>query len=382
MLNGLLLLGSLMFALLLVEALMEYSGLRYDPVWEPDPRLGWRHIPGAVRHWTDEGDGWIRINQLGYRDRERRVEKDSGTNRIAVFGDSMTEGVQVNLEQTYPYLLEEQFRHSGRRVEVLNFGVNGYGPLQELLLLKQVGARYQPDLVVLAVFLDNDVADCHPKLAVAQGNAPFLAAPGDLSSIDYHGPERSFSGYHAKPLYWLRRHSRIYRLIQQWRWQTWGRKELERNRAGGPIPLHLLLYKRPVGREWEEAWSSFETILQEFADETERQRMKLVIVSMPVPFVVNEALWQRQLNRYPAMNELSWDLVGPEQRLLTFGQRRGIPVVTTDEAFRNVRPASPLFWGDLGHLTPQGHEVMARILQKHLKPGDSMLQFVQRRSSS
>src|SRR5262249_49882889 len=153
-------------------------------------------------------DGWISINHLGYRDRERRVEKDPGTYRIAVFGDSMTEGVQVNLEQTYLYLLEEQLRHSGQRVEVLNFGVNGYGPLQELLLFKQVGAQFQPDLAVLAVFLDNDVADCHPKLAVIQGNTPFLPAHGDLTSIDYRGPERSFSGYHAQPLYWLRQHSR------------------------------------------------------------------------------------------------------------------------------------------------------------------------------
>src|SRR6185295_9990015 len=104
----------------------------------------------------------------------------------------------------------------------------------------------------------------------------------------------------AQPLYWLRRHSRIYRFIQEWRWRIWGRKQVERNLFAGPIPQHFLLYKKPMGPEWEEAWASFETILRGFAAETQRQHTKFVIVSMPVPFLVQDSAWQRLLAKYPA----------------------------------------------------------------------------------
>src|SRR5262245_52829809 len=98
----LLLLGaSLLLGLLAVEGGLRLFGLDKQLVWVPDTVLGWRHVPGAKRHWVEEGDGRIVINSLGYRDRERQLDKPAGTFRIAVFGDSMTEGVQVNLEQTF-----------------------------------------------------------------------------------------------------------------------------------------------------------------------------------------------------------------------------------------------------------------------------------------
>ena len=45
----------------------------------------------------------------------------------------------------------------GRRVEALNFGVDGYGTTQELVTLREKVWAYQPDIVVLAIFLGNDV---------------------------------------------------------------------------------------------------------------------------------------------------------------------------------------------------------------------------------
>lgn len=51
--------------LLLIEGALYVVGLDFARVWEPDPQLGWHHVPGARRMWTEEGRGFIQINSLG-----------------------------------------------------------------------------------------------------------------------------------------------------------------------------------------------------------------------------------------------------------------------------------------------------------------------------
>src|SRR5205085_9409925 len=46
-----------------------------------------------------------------------------------------------------------------RKVEVINFGVSGYGTAQELITLQQEVWAYQPDVVLLAVTTNNDITD-------------------------------------------------------------------------------------------------------------------------------------------------------------------------------------------------------------------------------
>ena len=52
--------------------------------------------------------------------------------------------------------LEDSLRPIGKRVEVLNFGVSGYGTAQELLMLRHYAWSYEPDAVILAFFRGND----------------------------------------------------------------------------------------------------------------------------------------------------------------------------------------------------------------------------------
>lgn len=121
-----------------------------------DPVLGQRLAPGYT--------GWfagvpVRTNSLGFRDdREYRLDKTPGTFRIIVLGDSVTFGHGALYETTYPYLVEQRLKGWRPDVtwEVWNLGVPGYNTSDELEYLKQVGERYQPDLVVVG-FYPNDL---------------------------------------------------------------------------------------------------------------------------------------------------------------------------------------------------------------------------------
>ena len=46
-----------------------------------------------------------------------------------------------------------------KKIETINFGVTEYGTTQELLTLQHEVWNYDPDIILLAFFSGNDVAD-------------------------------------------------------------------------------------------------------------------------------------------------------------------------------------------------------------------------------
>ena len=80
---------------------------------------------------------------------------------MLVLGDSFVEGAQVPVEDTVSRRLEPLLAAAapGRPVDAVNAGNAGFGTAQELLFLEHDGAAYQPDVVVLVYFVDNDLPD-------------------------------------------------------------------------------------------------------------------------------------------------------------------------------------------------------------------------------
>ncbi len=135
--------------------LLEMSDIR-RLVYEPKPG-GYSLIDGVEN----------RISQQGLRDREFQIPKPDGIFRIITLGDSVTYGLGVTAEATYPKVLESLLNtiaSSGSlRCEVLNMGVNGYKTTQEVAHLTAHGLRFEPDLVILAYNL-NDPGDFSREL--------------------------------------------------------------------------------------------------------------------------------------------------------------------------------------------------------------------------
>lgn len=77
----------------------------------------------------------------------------SGKVEVALIGDSFTEGVCVNYDNS----IAGQLRKSG--MKVMNFGITGNGPLAELATLKEYARFYQPKVVLWFYFEGNDLID-------------------------------------------------------------------------------------------------------------------------------------------------------------------------------------------------------------------------------
>jgi len=129
-------------------------GLTDRGVWVYDATKGWFHQPRASGQSSLGGPdlGIIRINSMGFRDREFTLEKPDGVKRILVFGDSFVFGVGVDQSHLFSTRLEELLNaSSSRRFEVINMGVSGYSTDQEYLLFRELGKALDPDLVILVV---------------------------------------------------------------------------------------------------------------------------------------------------------------------------------------------------------------------------------------
>ena len=139
-----------------------------DPHWIDSPRYG-RRLRASVdtqNEWR-EGDivrmGYVpsppapgplhkfsfQTDAEGFRNRSVRDRFD-----IAALGDSFTDAMTMAGEASWPARLEGLLG-----VPVQNYGTAGFGPQQELLVLKDYVASHRPRTVVLAFFAGNDIFD-------------------------------------------------------------------------------------------------------------------------------------------------------------------------------------------------------------------------------
>jgi hypothetical protein len=111
-----------------------------------DPVLSWtirKNVDGEVYN----------SNSIGIRGkREYPPRKPDGIRyRIAAFGDSFTHGDDVANEFTWEHFMEQK----NPRLEVMNFGVGGYGTDQAWLRYQENGKRYNPDIVLIGFMVEN-----------------------------------------------------------------------------------------------------------------------------------------------------------------------------------------------------------------------------------
>jgi lysophospholipase L1-like esterase len=93
----------------------------------------------------------VTINSQNFRDHEYRLDKSNNTFRIIALGDSYTFGQGVEINDTYPKILEILLnsKHNKFHYEVLNFGVPGYTMEEKVWFFKNRGLNFNPDLIIL-----------------------------------------------------------------------------------------------------------------------------------------------------------------------------------------------------------------------------------------
>ena len=368
-------LGSVVIALTLCEIFMRATGISFPRFDRPDALLGGSLIPGASGWYTQEGHGFVAINAAGFRDRDHELAPPPGALRIAVLGDSFTEARHVAQEETFASVAERELAGcaalAGRHPELLNFGVTGYGTVQELLLLRERVWNWHPEEVVLAFFVGNDFRNNTEPLQ--KGGRPyFVYRDGrlvlDTSFNDSFG-QRLRTGPLGRSFYALVPHVRVLQLLMEAselrrRSEQLARFDEEKRtatlEAGEEPGLDNQVYREPSDPDWQLAWRTTEDLLRMMRDEVRAHGAHFLLLTLSTGIQVHpdpavRARFAQKLGADP-------DLLYPDRRLLDFAAREGIdalalvlPLRARAEAtgqclhgFENAIPCGG-HWNQLGH---------------------------------
>jgi hypothetical protein len=181
---------------------------RADPRWQESARYGprlaprlrtfceWRHgdivrmgflPPDLVRHppyrfpFVTDADGF-----------RNSVTEPSAT-VVAALGDSFTDATTLPSELSWPERLGGLLG-----VSVRNYGTAGFGPGQELLVLKEYVLARRPRRVVVAFFAGNDLQDAERFIVSSQHS---VAAPVARQGWEFKDAIARFDQFYVASLY-------------------------------------------------------------------------------------------------------------------------------------------------------------------------------------
>lgn len=105
------------------------------------------------------GDYTIYTNSLGFKDKSnRKISHKTDTQRIVFIGDSFTEGILLNYEDTYVGMIDSML--ADKDIEVLNAGRVSYSPIIYWRKVKYLIERNNLKFDELVVFIDiSDIDD-------------------------------------------------------------------------------------------------------------------------------------------------------------------------------------------------------------------------------
>lgn len=317
----------------------QYHFYRFDPV------LGWANEPGARGTFArDEFRYEVAVNSQGLRQGEVARQKPAGVRRIAFVGDSFLWGIGVSdAERT-----TEQLAQLLRSVEVLNFGVSGYGPVQHLLNLDSV-LDFAPDLVVVLFCLGNDFVD-NVQFVRYGYHKPYaeLDASGALRIEGYPLPDTKAFGFEARPTWFGSA------LLGALRKAVGGQPALAGQRGLALLDEAAMYAATPaddVAAQRQEAFAVNRALLGAIAARVAERGTQLLVVPAPTKFEYNRRGQTGHEGVFPQL----------EQVLQHDCAALGIDFVPTV-----ARLHGDDFWQKDGHWRPDGHRKIAAAIAGHL----------------
>lgn len=340
---------------------IDFFSLHTSAYYQVDETVGWRPRPNTSGRHVSPGsfDTTFTTNSRGLRDREHSFEKPPGIRRVVVLGDSFAWGYGVNDDAVFPRVLEPQLP----AVEVINLGVNAYGLRQEFAYLRLEGMRYKPDLVILALCM-NDLPPDRPERESTQSQGHNGNGPETL-----RGDLRANHGLFPRLKQFLASHSALYSFVSS-RVNTNGSLVRLLVRLGlkgqlarlEDLDLNLMPAIRRHSPELEVGFVQAEDQLRMMRDYLRSANVGFLVALIPSL----QAVDRRSFAHSIASSEFTpedFDLEGPYRRLLALGEAEGIPMVHPLPLFRERHAAGQQLYipRDM-HFTPEGHRLFAAAL--------------------
>jgi hypothetical protein len=366
---------------IVAEVALRLGNVQFDPqLYTAHETRGWALRASAVGVVIGETKQYVRINNHGFRDADRNYEKPANTVRIALLGNSWTEGLQVPLDKTYCSLLEHKLTElacfSGKHVEVLNFGISGYSTAQELITLREEVWKYSPDIVVVAFYSARDVANNVRNLnnAADPEQSPYFVYRGGSLVLD--DSFRSLPAVQKRQIMAqkirdvVNDHVRVLQgvnaLVRRGRALVAMAAVKERARRERADTLEHGIYAPPTQPALQEAWRVTEGLLTAIRDEVRSHGAKLRIVTLANrPQVIPDLAKRAAFMQVLGISDLSY----ADDRINALGAREGISVTNLAPALSEYARVHRVYLNGFdennlggGHWNETGHRLAAETI--------------------
>jgi hypothetical protein len=307
----------------------------------------------------------IRTNSHGMRWREVSYHKLAGTKRIAFVGDSFTFGLWANrIENSFVGQVDAALAPRG--VEVLNFGVPGYGLREAAALLREQVLRFEPDYVVLMFFNGNEFLDTYLGMErYGVSSAGVLQAQRDRIQAKIPEEFRISSPGHESGLNRLY----LYRFVKyavKWGWPAVA-DAMNRGEAAGPAVVTDASYRSDA------FWSR--TVYPPFAEAAKRMTIealddirrlcegsgiRLIVVTIPGI----EQVYVPDAEFGPV-----YDRNRPQIFVRDFAETHGLAYLDLLPALRRYASEknASLYFRNEGHFRTEGHAVVGSEIAAFLE---------------
>jgi hypothetical protein len=372
--------GGLLAGLLVAECVLRVMTFSEPQIYVPDQFVGTRLQTGFEGMWTKEGQAQFRINSAGFRDIERKHAKPAGTFRIAVLGDSYVEALQVPLENAFWSVLESELADcdfSGQKnVEVLGFGVSGFGTGQQLLMLRHYVWDYEPDMVILLMCPHNDLADNSRQLTNSVVR-PFFSLKDDRLELDNTFRQHPSYIYANKASTRFKvaciNRSRVLQLYSRVRNGTGRTRTDDDSDSSSRNNIENICYVQPETATWRDAWELTERLVVEIHKEVQQRAVPFVLVAGSNGIQVDP----RESVREEFRKQLGvTDLFYFEQRIEALANRKGITAISLGKPMAQAAQRDNLFLHGFsntakgrGHWNADGHRLAAKLIAEKLCDG-------------
>ncbi len=298
--------------------------------------VGWLGVPQRHRYRVD-----VQYDRLGFRN----PEAIDGAGMI-VIGDSFVEAGLVSQGDLFSSRLA---RFEG--VPVANLGQSGYGPQQELIVLKRYGLPLRPKVVLWLFFEGNDLLDVSRYERSVRDWATTVKANHGFVS-------RSFT----------RNSLRVLRGFLQRRRED----SAEAHRRSGRFrlrpeeDLYFAYPGVPLSPEDEASLTKTKQILSEAARVSQAKGSRLVLVYLPIKFRVYRDLCDFPKDGYGR----TWTLNNLPERLQEWSKEQKIPFLDLTEPLKRAAARGELvYFPDDGHWNGRGNQVgaeaVARVVEEN-----------------
>jgi len=381
----------IVIGLLLGELALRFVGYSYPEFYHIDFQRGYSLRPGVRGWYVKEGKAYVEINSDGLRDREHSIAKPANTFRIAIIGDSYAEALQVPVESAFWSVMERDLTSCVSRtkqLEVLNFGVSGYGTVQELITLRQQVWKYSPDIIILAFTTSNDITD-NSRVLRKTNEVPYYIPENDRLVLDDSFKEnpnfRFRQSSFGQVWTWFRDHFRLIQAILGASRAIRLRLESLRSPAqpeksavsvkskdlelSSELGLDNLIYVEPESAEWKEAWKVTEELVETMRNEVLAKGARFLVMTLSNGPQVAPSAESRTnfMQRFGVT-----DLFYPDNRIKALGARERFDVLALAPEMQSYASQNKIvlhgFDGTLGsgHWNTAGHHVAGDLLAQKL----------------